>query len=460
LQSDIRVVEVEPQFYLEKARTPLKFGGVVMDAAEVFKVRVRVENRRGRIADGWGAIFLSDVWAWPSPVVPHDERAKVMRRLSERYADLVSEWKEFAHPITIATSLEDELKRINQEVCNELGTAEQQPFLGALVCFSPLDAALHDAFGNVNGIDTYQGYGPEFMEKDLSVHLGPQFKGKYPADYIRPAYMPRIEIFHLVGGLDKLTRDEVDDTDPDDGLPVALEDWIQREGLHCLKIKLRGNDLQWDIDRTLAVYRIGKEGLARLGRQELYLTVDTNEMCESPDYMIEMLMKVREADPAAFNAILYVEQPTERDLTRRRLDMSELGALKPVILDESLTDMEAFELARELGWTGIGLKTCKGQSNDLLFIAKASELGMPYVVVDLTNPDIALIHSVGLAARIHTIKGVEYNSRQFFPAANATAAKVHPELFGVRDGTVTTQSLQGTGLGYQMDKIMEAESVQ
>ena len=44
--------------------------------------------------------------------------------------------------------------------------------------------------------------------------------------------------------------------------------------------------------------------------------------------------------------------------------------------------------------------------------------GIPYAVQDLTNPSLAMIESVGLAARIHTIKGVEANSRQFFPKAN------------------------------------------
>ena len=38
--------------------------------------------------------------------------------------------------------------------------------------------------GNVNGIDTYDGYGRDFMG-DLSKYLGPDYAGKYAADYIR-----------------------------------------------------------------------------------------------------------------------------------------------------------------------------------------------------------------------------------------------------------------------------------
>jgi hypothetical protein len=78
---------------------------------------------------------------------------------------------------------------------------------------------------------------------------------------------------------------------------------------------------------------------------------------------------------------------------------------------------------------------------------------VPYAVQDLTNPSLALIESVGLAARCHTILGVEANSRQFFPAANRREAQVHPELYHVRNGVARTSSLRGAGLGLQVDQI-------
>ena len=60
---------------------------------------------------------------------------------------------------------------------------------------------------------------------------------------------------------------------------------------------------------------------------------------------------------------------------------------------------------------------------------------------------------MGLAARTHTILGVEANSRQFFPAANELAATVHPELYQVRNGVVRTDTLRGSGLGMQVERI-------
>ena len=133
--------------------------------------------------------------------------------------------------------------------------------------------------------------------------------------------------------------------------------------------------------------------------------------------------------------------------------MRPIARLKPVLIDESLTSIEDFKLAVELGWSGIALKSCKCLSADLLFVPMAELAGIPYAVQDLTCPSLAMIESVGLAARIHTIKGVEANSRQFFPKANETAAKIHPELFNVRNGVAKTLAVKGTGLGFRIEEM-------
>ncbi len=454
MNSDIQIKEIEVSFEPFVARTPLKFGAVVIEHIHFCRVKTTVENDRGEVADGWGGIFIADNWAWPTPELGHEDKEAAMMEVARLYADMAATYPVAAHPIDIFCDLEDDLRTMNEEVCAKRGLVPAQPFLGGLVCASPVDAALHDAFGNVNGIDSYDGYGPDFMS-DLSKYLGADFKGKYVEDYIRSQYLPQIPIFHLVGGLDKLTQAEKDESDPDDGKPVSLDEWIRAEGMYCLKVKLRGNDLDWDVERVLAVHRIGRQELPNLDITELHLTVDTNEQCESPDYIIEMLHKIKEQSEDCYERILYIEQPTERDMTAHRYDMTELSQLKPVIVDESLTDLESFELAIELGWSGVALKTCKGHSADMLFAAKAQELGIPYALQDLTNPSLSLIHSVGMGARLYTIMGVEANSRQFFPDATTEAEQhVHGGIFNVRRGQAETSSLQGTGLGYQMDKLL------
>ncbi|MBI1299740.1 hypothetical protein GC175_32850 [bacterium] len=456
MQSDIRVVEVETHKVVTRCRTPLKFGAVVVDELPIGYARVTVENRSGRRAVGWGAMFLMDLWAWPISTASHTAKNQVMCDLFDAYGQLLTEYTSFGHPIEIFKTTEPELQRLNRQICARLTPGEEMPYLGALICASPLDHAIHDAFGHVNGIDSYLGYGPDFMSFDLARYLGNDYRGVYPSQFLRQHYAPVVPIFHLVGGLDLLTRAEVGADLPQDDVPNSLDDWIVRDGVFCLKIKLRGRDLAWDLDRTLAVSRIYHQVRAAQ-RPDLparpYLTADTNEQCESPAYMVEYLEKLRQTAPQVYDEILYIEQPTERDLTRNRWDMHPIAQHKPVLIDESLTTVDDFRLAQELGWSGIALKSCKCLSSDLLFIPMAEMARIPYAIQDLTNPSLALIQSIGLAARSHPILGVEANSRQFFPAANETVAAIHPQLCRVENGVVRTTSLSGSGLGLRVDEM-------
>jgi L-alanine-DL-glutamate epimerase-like enolase superfamily enzyme len=451
MKSDIKIISAKPYFSKEACRTPLKFGKVIVDKAIYAQVKVTVANRKGEESSGWGGIFLSDMWAFPSSLVPHEEREKAMQKITGEFSKLVEEYPSYAHPVDIFLDREEDLKKITKSVSRDLSFREEMPFLGALVSASPVDAAIHDAFGKVNKISTYQGYGREFMKHDLSRYLGGRFKGKYLGDYIRKSYAPQLPVFHLVGALDKLRDLEINENDPQDGLPNSLEEWVRRDGLVCLKIKLKGNDLGWDVERVLQVAQVSHQAQAK--KQELSFSVDTNEQCESPEYIIEMLNKIKEHSPKAFKELLFVEQPTERDLTAHRFPMHKLSKIKPVIIDESLTDLGGFDLALELGWSGIALKSCKCQSTALLFAARAEEEKIPYTVQDLTNPGISLIHSVGLAARLNPLKGVESNSSQFFPRISRPEEKVHPGIFRRKEGMVTTESIKGYGLGYQIERI-------
>ncbi|MGI6206725.1 MAG: enolase C-terminal domain-like protein [Anaerolineae bacterium] len=453
-EAELHLVEMPP------ARATLKFGAATRSSDKPARpqraflphVRVRVENGAGQSAVGWGAIGIGVAWSWPKSEAGEQIRSDAMRQLMQEFCQEATRSNPSGHPLDIFHDLEAELPALSRKACAAVGLAEDMPYLASLISLCPLDAAIHDAFGVVNGIDTYDGYGPDHMS-DLSRYLGPQFKGKYLSQYLQPAYKPWIPVFHLVGGADKLLRSEVDESDPQDGLPNSLDEWIEHDRLICLKVKLCGTDLAWDLERTLAVEAVARETQERLGIRELHLTTDMNEQAESPEYVVEFLHKLRERRPSAFEALLYVEQPTERDLNLHRFDMSPIAAMKPVIVDESLMTTADFDLAMELGWTGVALKTCKCQSHALLCAAKAEDRGVPYMVQDLTNPGLALIHSVGLAARLDTMMGVEANSRQFRPAWSEPEAAVHPHTLWPVEGRVSTETFGKLGLGYRIEEI-------
>jgi hypothetical protein len=78
---------------------------------------------------------------------------------------------------------------------------------------------------------------------------------------------------------------------------------------------------------------------------------------------------------------------------------------------------------------------------------------MPLMVQDLTNPMLAQIPHLLLGAHAGTILGVETNSMQFYPAASAPEARVHPGLYRRRGGAVDLSSLGGPGFGYRVEEI-------
>ncbi|MFO8082184.1 MAG: enolase C-terminal domain-like protein [Armatimonadota bacterium] len=448
MDTDIKLVDIEPIFDDEEFRTPLKFGTGIIEAITSLTVKATVENRAGDTAEGLGNILLSDIWGYPSAEMSHEDRDEAMREVARRFCSLLMENARFGHPLDLYLELKPELGRIADEVSADMDAATPMPLLGALVSASPCDAALHDAFGNVNAICSYDGYGPNFCQHDISKWLGDEFAGKYIADYLNPSYQPSMPIFHLVGGVDKLREDEITEDDPDDGLPVSLDQWMERDGIFCFKVKLSGHDIDADVARTVEIAEVIDENRAKMGADRFYLSTDSNEQNESPQTVIEYAEKLKEASPMAYEALLYFEQPTERDLDDHRFDMSEVSKYRPTVVDEGVKDVEMLKLAEELGWSGVGLKTCKGHSSSLLYVAYANEHDMVVTVQDLTNPGLSLIHSAGLAARVDTLMGFEYNSRQYLPWASPELREKHRDLFTVNDGVVRTESLSETGLGY------------
>jgi len=151
--------------------------------------------------------------------------------------------------------------------------------------------------------------------------------------------------------------------------------------------------------------------------------------------------------------ILYVEQPFPYDLEEHQIDVHSVSARKPLFVDESAHDWKLVRLGRGLGWTGVALKTCKTQTGALLTLCWAKAHGMTLMVQDLTNPMLAQIPHVLLAAHAGTIMGVETNAMQFYPEASLAEAEVHPGLYQRRRGCVDLSTIQGPGFGYRLSEI-------
>jgi L-alanine-DL-glutamate epimerase-like enolase superfamily enzyme len=284
------------------------------------------------------------------------------------------------------------------------------------------------------------------MEHDLSHYLGKEFTGEYLQQYVLKTPKAAMPLYHLVGAVDAITASDIRKR-VNDGLPETLPEWIRYSGLTHIKIKLNGEDLKWDVDRVVSVDRATEETQAKRGVRQWNYSADFNEKCPNVDYLLAWIKQVREKTKSGFERIQYIEQPTKRDLKADRANvMHEASKLRPVVIDESLTELEALLLAREMGYTGTALKACKGQAQATLMAAAAQKYKMFLCVQDLTCPGASLIHSAALAAHVPGVAAIEANSRQYVPAANKGWEARFPGIFDIRDGLVKTGQLNKPGL--------------
>lgn len=445
--TDIQPRATKLYFLPVRTRVPLKFGAETLTEVTCARVSLRVEGRKGKSAIGRGETPLNVQWVWPS-ALSYAERHKAMQTFTVMLAHAWADFDCSGHPLEIGNSfIEDELPLLLEDF-NEDRSGEPMPWLAALVCCSPFDLALHDAYGQLHGVPTFETYARDWMNWDLADFLNPavdvelSFEDRFPCDYFTHPHPETLPVWHLVGGADPLEPGDETGPLPKDEHPVFLHDWIKRDGLNCLKIKLRGNDVNWDRQRIARVGRIAFDA----GVQ--HLSVDFNCMVREPVYVNEILDWLKAEYPSILDAILYVEQPFPYELESHPIDVSSVTKRKPLFLDESAHDWRMVRRGRELGWNGVALKTCKTLSGALLSLCWAKAHGMQLMVQDLTNPMLAQISHVQLAAHAPTIMGVESNAMQFYPEASAAEEKLHPGLFARRNGVLNLATLGGNGLGY------------
>jgi len=448
----MQIEKVQLYFLPVKTRTPYQFGKETMSEVVCARVCLSVlDTETGRSAQGWGETPLNVGWVWPG-VLLFSEREAALKDFCQSIAAKWARTDLSGHPFEMGYAfLEDQLPVLRAAFNQGREGDARLPHLAALVCASAFDLALYDAYGQLHDLSVYACLGKTHLSKDLSHYLEPDadgvsFDGLYPEDFLVDA-PESIPAWHSVGGTDPVLGAELTGNEPKDDYPVLLRDWIARDQLTCLKVKLRGHDADWDYDRLVTIGQMGIE----MGVH--WLCADYNCTAPDTDYVNAMLDRLRIEAPQVHGMLLYVEQPFPYELEEHPIDVHSIAARKPLFMDESAHDWRMVRLGRRLGWNNVALKTCKTQTGALLSLCWAKAHGMTLMVQDLTNPMLAMIPHAQLAAHAGTIMGLESNAPQFYPDASLPEAKVHPGIYQRKQGSIDLRSLTGPGFGYRLDEI-------
>lgn len=446
--TDIRLVELRHETQEIDYRSAMKFGGRVVTGVVLFHVHATVETAAGQRGRGFGSMPMGNVWAWPSQVVDATQTLDAMIRLGTRLVDQAGTFDDRGHPLEICHHLAASWGDTAAEVAREMALPEPIPRLAWHVAASPLEAAIHDAYGKALEQNSYNLLSAEFVNRDLGHYLGPDFAGEYLDHYTLREPKPRMPLYHLVGALDPLTQGDL--AEPlNDGLPETLGQWIAADGLTHMKIKLNGDDLDWDVQRVVVIDQVAEAAQSARGCKQWFYSLDFNEKCANVRYVLDFLDQVQQRAPRALDRVQYIEQPTHRDLKAYPENrMHEAARKKPIVIDESLLDLDSLLLAREMGYSGVALKACKGHTDALLMGAAAQKHEMFLCVQDLTCPGASFLHSASLSARVPTVAAIEGNGRQYCPEGNRDWEDRYPAMFRITDGTVGTGVLTAPGLGY------------
>jgi L-alanine-DL-glutamate epimerase-like enolase superfamily enzyme len=429
----IKLVETDAFERPVTLRLPFRFGAATLRQARQVFLRVRIEDASGRSASGMAAELMVPKWFDKSPALSNDDNADQLRSSLRLACEAVK-----AAGFGSAFSLHSAVEKAH----HLRAAAENLNGLIASFGLALVNRAVVDALCRLQGVTVTQAIranlpgidaatAPDLAGFDLSGFLA----GLHPAVAIAAR--------HTVGLVDAITEGEVAASDRlGDGLPESLETAIDAYGLTFFKIKVSG-DTQADIDR---LSRIASLIDAKVPAYSL--TLDGNEQFSSAEAVIELLTRIKAAPQLQkfAGAILFIEQPIARSHAFDK-PVTALADFKPVEIDESDATIDAFVMARSLGYTGISSKSCKGFYRSLLNRARVSkwsaEDGRRYFMSaeDLTTQaGLAVQQDLALAALIG-MTHIERNGHHYVdgmagaPAAEQQAfVSAHPDLYGMTDG--------------------------
>ncbi len=437
-------------------RMPFRFGVVTLTAAPQAFVQVTIRTADGREGRGVAAEMLAPKWFDKSPDLTNEDNFDQLRRA---LAIAARTYGAQTDPHT-AFGLHAACADLHAAECTAAGLPPLVASFGAAL----LDRAILDALLRLHEVSVFDAARANLF--GLDGRLTPELDG-FDFDAFLAARRPasQIALRHTVGMVDPITDGDVtEDSRVGDGLPETLEQVIDTYGVTHFKLKV-GGDMTADIDRLTAIAGV-------LDRLPAYVaTLDGNEQYADVDGILALWHRIGETPALKRLAenVLFIEQPIGRHVALNS-DISPLARVKPVEIDESDGELDAFVQARNLGYTGISSKSCKGFYRSLLNRARCTHWNAAEGVErffmsaeDLTTQagigvqqDLALVSLIGCT---HVERNGHHYVRGFTGASRTEQdafLQAHPDLYHrpsdtvvlrINGGQLSVGSLDTPGLG-------------
>ena len=459
----------ETRFYMRNVRTrmPFKYGAATLVSVPILHVEVIAELGDSTPARGWSADILPPKWFDKDPEKDYRDNVDDLIEMARAAARVYQETS--ARPRSLFGVWRDAYEAILDE-----GQTAGLNKLTSGHGSSLLERALVDAIGTARGM-TYH----ELLRRDaLGINLSDlheELNGMEVFDAIAQKPIESVSIRHTVGLIDPIRNEEIEAIERlEDGLPQSLEDYIKREGIRYLKIKVKG-DVDDDLERLRHIAYLCDRNTG-----EFSISLDGNEQYSDLEILLELLDRMREDSNlrSLYDSIIYIEQPFERSLALDPVlegQIRSVAKLKPIVIDESDDDHCSFKRATSVGYTGVSAKNCKGLikalANKALATKFTAETGVSFFMTaeDLMNlpvvplqQDLTQIAALGLdhAERnghhyVHGLDHLSQSERNECKLRHSSLYRTDGDLtrLDIRNGKLDLSSLQvaGLGLGVKID---------
>jgi hypothetical protein len=444
MTNQLRVKEVE--FYERdvKFRMPFEFGVITLTKEPQTFARVRIELQNGRESWGMAAEVLCPKWFDKNPRLSNEENMQQLRRSLAVAVKIYTLDKGFETPFGLFCGKFEE----------QIGSCRSLHMNSLIASFGPalLDRAILDALCRIHGISFYEAIRTNLV----GMHGHPLIPelGRFDFNSFLEGLKPskRIHSRHTVGLSDPISAADQGAEKVDDGLPETLEEVISFYGITFFKLKVCG-----EIDTDLARLRKIASVLDRM-LERYYVTLDGNEQYQEIGEVEELWKRISE-DPRLgrfSEAVLLIEQPLSRTVAFEQ-DVSELSRFRPVIIDESDFDLDAFPKAKYLGYRGVSSKQCKGFYKAVINLGRcllwnSRHLQDRYLMSgeDLTlQPGLAVQQDLALASLLG-LNHLERNGHHYVRGMEALPdleqkafLNAHPDLYTSDGDLVRLQIQQG-----------------